>query len=343
MLLKGPMRCPTLSDLPPPPPSKTGWAWTVESPQLPEAMADGKLWPRISIVTPSYNQGQYLEETIRSVLLQGYPDLEYQVLDGGSNDQSIEIIRKYEPWLANWRSEKDGGQAAAINLGLKSATGVWFQNINSDDVLEPGALGLVGRSPPEADLAYGDVLEFSDNHTHLVANTAPSVRDLIRPLFRSDRISWHQPGLFLKRQHMLTLGGYDASLGYLFDLHLTARYVEQFPRSHRIDATLVRFRIHGEAKSSAWGTVYETESVRARELLASQLLKTSNRQLARREANRRRLHRAVAAAIVEGEAGAQTQNALQLITSSPTLVFDRMFLGAVRRRSALWFRAAFTR
>src|SRR5437870_1420981 len=134
------MRCPTLNELPSPPPDKTGWPWTAETPPLPPARPDGSAWPRISIVTPSYNQGQFIEETIRSVLLQGYPDLEYTIIDGGSTDQSIEIIKKHEPWLTYWVSEQDRGQAHAINKGLSRSTGEIFQWINSDDVLLSGAL-----------------------------------------------------------------------------------------------------------------------------------------------------------------------------------------------------------
>ncbi|MCX6000591.1 MAG: glycosyltransferase family 2 protein [Chloroflexi bacterium] len=103
-------------------------------------MPDGSPWQCISIVTPSYNQGQFIEETIRSVLLQGYPNLEYIIMDGGSNDESVEIIRKYEPWLAYWVSQPDGGQADAINKGFAHTTGVILGWLNSDDLLCPRAL-----------------------------------------------------------------------------------------------------------------------------------------------------------------------------------------------------------
>lgn len=127
------MRCPTLAKLPASPQGKTGWPWTEESPQLPETMPDGRPWPRISIVTPSYNQGQFIEETIRSVLLQGYPNLEYFIFDGGSTDESVEIIRKYAPWLSYWVSEPDRGQSDAINKGLERSTGEVWAWLNSDD------------------------------------------------------------------------------------------------------------------------------------------------------------------------------------------------------------------
>src|SRR5882724_1025422 len=117
------MHSPTLADLPPSTPVRTGWPWTVETPSLPPLRPDGTPWPRVSIVTPSYNQGQFIEEAIRSVLLQGYPDLEYIIIDGGSSDQSVEIIKKYEPWLAYWISARDKGQSQAINRGFARAKG----------------------------------------------------------------------------------------------------------------------------------------------------------------------------------------------------------------------------
>ena len=145
-----PMRCPTLAELPPPPAGKTGWPWTVESPQLPDTMPDGKPWPRISIVTPSYNQGQFIEETIRSALLQGYPHLEYIIIDGGSTDDSVGVIKKYQPWLAYWVSEEDRGQSHAINKGFERATGGIMNWINSDDFLAVDALREVAVAFGEA-------------------------------------------------------------------------------------------------------------------------------------------------------------------------------------------------
>ena len=117
------MHCPSLAGLHSQPPGQTGWMWSEERCQFPKLTPHHYLLPRITVVTPSYNQGRFIETTIRSVLLQGYPNLEYIIIDGGSSDDSVEIIQKYEPWLADWVSEKDRGQAHAINKGFARATG----------------------------------------------------------------------------------------------------------------------------------------------------------------------------------------------------------------------------
>ncbi len=137
---------PTLQILPPPPPEKEGWPWTKETSSILDRYPDDYDWPVISIVTPSFNQGKFIEETIRSVLLQGYPNLEYIVIDGGSNDNSLDIIRKYEPWISYWISEPDRGQSHAINKGLKRATGTILAWLNSDDLLQSNTLYFVAKT-----------------------------------------------------------------------------------------------------------------------------------------------------------------------------------------------------
>ncbi|RYD18387.1 MAG: glycosyltransferase [Verrucomicrobiaceae bacterium] len=136
----------SLADLPAPPEGRHGWPWDSAPAPLPATAPDGQPWPEISIITPSYNQGQYIEETIRSILLQGYPALEYLIIDGGSNDATVEIIRKYEPWLSGWVSEKDKGQSDAINKGFSRTSGEIFNWMCSDDVLTPGALQKVATT-----------------------------------------------------------------------------------------------------------------------------------------------------------------------------------------------------
>jgi glycosyltransferase involved in cell wall biosynthesis len=286
-------------------------------------------------VTPSYNQGEFIEETIRSVLLQGYPALEYFIVDGGSTDQTIDIIRKYEPWLAYWVSQPDGGQAAAINSALKRSSGIWFQNINSDDMLLAGALRLVGQSDTSADIVCGDVLEFSERNYNLVRNQRLSSRNLIRYQWRTPKSSWHQPGVFMKRESLLALGGYDENLQYLFDFHLTCRFLERFSRVHYCGGTLVRFRLHSRSKSCSWNSVFQSESILARKMLSYQLSNRNLRSIAQASATRLQFRQYVGCC---GDLEA-ARRALAMIMQSPALAVDRMFLGSVRRHPTLWTQA----
>lgn len=135
----------TLKDLPVPPEGKIGWPWTEQN-QLTYEYSE---CPRVSIITPSYNQGQFIEETIRSVLLQGYPNLEYIIMDGGSTDNSVEIIKKYSQWISYWVSEPDKGQANAVNKGISYSTGTILNFLNSDDFLLPNAIALTAQALSE--------------------------------------------------------------------------------------------------------------------------------------------------------------------------------------------------
>ena len=110
--------------------NKKGWPWDIQS----EVSLYGKInsWPKISIIIPSYNQGEYIEEAIRSVILQNYPNLELIIIDGGSSDKTLEVLEKYSTWISFWQSNKDKGQGNAINLGFSIASGDYFGWLNSD-------------------------------------------------------------------------------------------------------------------------------------------------------------------------------------------------------------------
>ena len=116
-------------------------------------------YPRISVVTPSYNQGAFIESTIKSVLDQEYPNLEYIVMDGRSSDATVDIIRQYDERIAYWTSEKDGGAADALQKGFSRATGSILAYLNSDDIYQPNALNTIASvlGSGEADVAYGNL------------------------------------------------------------------------------------------------------------------------------------------------------------------------------------------
>jgi len=130
------MQCPTLADLPKPPANKAGWPWTEESNRLPDLMPNGQTWPNLSVVTPVYNQESFIEETIRSVLLQGYPNYEHIIINDGSTDGTLAVIDKYLPWVS-CVTQRNAGQSAALNRGFRMAQGELIGWQNSDDLYGP--------------------------------------------------------------------------------------------------------------------------------------------------------------------------------------------------------------
>ena len=204
--------------------------------------------PSISIITPSFNQGAYIEETIDSVLSQQYPGLEYIIIDGGSTDNTVEIIRKYERHLKYWVSEKDRGQANAINKGLKHCTGELFNWLNSDDWLEAGSLNKIARAfrDPSIDLVAGKVNNFSATSAEVVANANLSAEGLI--CWRPD-VQFIQPGVWMRREQVLQCGGIDERFHYSFDWDLLIRYCCLFPKVAYLDDLLVHFRLHEKSKT----------------------------------------------------------------------------------------------
>ncbi|HEY9249756.1 MAG TPA: glycosyltransferase family 2 protein [Rariglobus sp.] len=236
-----------LSRLPEPPAGRTGWPWTEETP--PSVYAESVEWPRISIVTPSYNQAAYLEETIRSILLQNYPDLQYLVIDGGSDDGSLEIIKKYAPWISRWESERDRGQSHAINKGLSRCDGRWFNWINSDDCLLPGALAAVGRT------GAGTAIIAAVQTTGLTLNEArPLGRTRIAATLEDTLVNHFicQQGLFLRTDVVKSLQGVREELHYVMDLDLFARALLQngLESVRQLPDVVAFFRRHDQAKTT---------------------------------------------------------------------------------------------
>jgi glycosyltransferase involved in cell wall biosynthesis len=206
-------------------------------------------YPRITVVTPSYNQGQFLEETIRSVIGQGYPNLEYIIMDGGSTDDSVQIIKKYAKHLACWVSEEDNGQSVAINKGFSIATGDILSWLNSDDMYMPGALFRVASrlDIARAGLIFGNCLHFADGK-RLTAGS--DVRRLHREknLLLFDYII--QPSSFWTRRAWQRTGPLDESLVFAFDW-------DWFIRAQKAGVTLIPddkylslYRMHEQRKTA---------------------------------------------------------------------------------------------
>lgn len=179
--------------------------------------------PKISIITPSYNQGKFIEQTIQSVLSQNYPNLEYIIIDGGSTDNTLEIIKKYEDKIAYWVSEPDNGQADAINKGLERATGEIVNWLNSDDILLPNALNTIVEeftNNPYASFIYGDTNQINENgeiiYTVKVVNFKKNV-------LLYGRILGVQPSIFFRKNVWKKLGFLDEKYKFCMDIEYWIR------------------------------------------------------------------------------------------------------------------------
>lgn len=228
----------------------------------------GKARPRISIITPSYQQAPFLERTLESVLGQKYPELEYLVLDGGSTDGSREILEKHADRLTWWRSERDNGQAAAVAEGLARTTGDIMAWINSDDVYLPGALDFVAhyfQTHPEVDVVYG--------HRILIDSADWEVGRWVLPPHDPRVLRWvdyvPQESMFWRRGIYEKAGGLDPSLGFAMDWDLLLRFQKAGARIVRLPYYYSAFRVHEAQKSATLiGTMglEEVTRLRKREL-----------------------------------------------------------------------------
>jgi len=208
--------------------------------------------PKISIVTPSFNQGSFLEETIQSVLNQNYPNLEYIIIDGGSTDNSVEIIKKYENQLAYWVSEKDRGQSHALNKGFKRATGEIIGWLNSDDTYLPNCFNYVVKTfnkKPDVDMVYGDFILTDIKNNPLRVKREFNTFNFHRLIYK-DFVG--QPAAFFRCNILDRVGYLDETLRYSMDWEYFLRIGRQGKVIH-IPGVLATYRLHPNAKTAEYG------------------------------------------------------------------------------------------
>lgn len=207
--------------------------------------------PLVSIVTPSFNQGKFLEETILSVLNQDYGNIEYIVVDGGSNDNTIEVIQKYQSRLAWWASEPDKGQTDAINKGFNRASGEILAWLNSDDVYSPGAVREVVQflvDHPQIGMVYGD-LDFIDEKGRVIGKFNAAQTDL--PRLRRGYVHIPQPSAFFRADLWKKVGPLDPSFFFAMDYDLWTRLASVSELKYLPGNTWAKFRLHTEGKTVA--------------------------------------------------------------------------------------------
>lgn len=251
---------PLLQVLPSPGTERNGWPWTVETD--PAIYSSGTEWPLVTIVTPSFNQGEFIEETIRSVLLQNYPHLEYFIFDGGSTDGTLDILRKYDQWITYWVSEDDSGQGSAINKGFQMATGDILAWLNSDDVYYQNALRTimaeVTRLP--AHVAYVGACDKVNTKGQILSTVKP------RNLHAPDIADWYgsgffyQPACFFRRSAFEETGGINESYQNAMDVDLWVR-LALMGSFAKIDATVAHAKIYDDMKTLKYAPLRDAETV----------------------------------------------------------------------------------
>lgn len=221
--------------------------------------------PKISIITPSYNQGHFLEQTILSTLNQNYPNLEYIIIDGGSTDQSISILEKYTSQLSFWVSEKDYGQSHAINKGFNKATGDIIGWLNSDDILLPNTLDSIANLFIDHNPAWitGDCIEINEHSEETGRYTTDlpnTLYDWLNLLARGFSYSIIQPATFWTREALDNVGMLNEKWHFSFDHEFFLRLFKYYGSPLYINQPLAAFRIHSQSKTSTSAKIFIKEN-----------------------------------------------------------------------------------
>jgi glycosyltransferase involved in cell wall biosynthesis len=220
--------------------------------------------PAISVVTPSLEQGRFLERTIRSVVEQGYPALEYVVQDGGSTDETLDVVRRWEDRLAGWESRPDASHAQAVNRGFARTSGEIMAFLNSDDVLLPGALAHVSAHfarHPDVEVVYGHRLTIDEGDRRVDIGPVPRHDD--EALRWSDIVP--QETLFWRRSLWERTGaGMDETLDFALDWDLLLRFLDAGARMACLDRYLGAFRVHEAQKTVTLADLADAEVARLR-------------------------------------------------------------------------------
>lgn len=220
---------------------------------------------RISILTPSFNSGSFLERNIQSVLAQDHPDIEHVITDGGSTDGTVDILKRYSDKLGYWVSEKDAGQSDALQKALRQSTGDIIGWLNVDETYEPNVLGAVHRAfeeNPEAVLVYGHVRRVTVDGREIRVNRQQQF-DYETMRVRSGCIV--SCSAFFKRSRLIECGGFDPAWHYIMDYELYIRFMRGNQKWVRLDRVLSNFTMHAESKTSKFVSGFQSEIRRLRE------------------------------------------------------------------------------
>lgn len=312
--------------------NKTGWPWSDETD--PSIYASRLDWPKISIITPSYNQGKYIEETIRSILLQNYPNLEYIIIDAVSDDDTVSIIEKYSRWISYWVSEPDNGQSNAINKGFKIATGEIINWINSDDQLAKESLYEIGLKWMEQrfDLLVGaDLIKIKTSKADRSEIWYPKIWKDINDFLRPNRISIPQSSTFFSYTILSEVGFLREDLHYIMDWELYYRIALYLNDKKRNTVTtsnsiLALQVIHDDCKTFKHGEKFREEYVIILNEYSNSIA-IKYKIFIHRHLKRLRTFDDITQQSLKGS----LLGLIKILFRSPNLIYKRFYLGAIKR------------